>query len=308
MADRVGEAVLEHLLSLSADGTQVLGERNGNLIIAITCWFLWWERRKLVHGEHTNGASQIALSVRALAENFAAALDRFQKGKRNPWTRPPPGFTKLNVDASFDPDLLQGTVDAVLRDNAGKLIAASNSIIGVCLDVFMAEALALRFGLNLAMSVGCNKLIVNSDNANVIDSMQEGDNFCDTAAAILDDCYHMARDFTQARHTARIAVGLPPDSPETEEEKKEEQLQEEEEEQPEDMEEEAPGLSMAEAKAEFAIAESKEMTEQQVVLDSIQDEAEVEAKRWLIRQRQTEADALFDELDEEIDAEGAATE
>ncbi|KAE8796077.1 hypothetical protein D1007_28934 [Hordeum vulgare] len=157
-------------------------------------------RRKLVHGEHTNGASQIALSVRALAENFAAASDKSAEGKRNPWTRPPPGYTKLNVDASFDPDLLQGSVGAVLHDNAGKFIAASNSVIGVCLDVYMAEAIALRFGLNLATSVGCNKLVVNSDNTDVIASMQEGGNSSRTAAAILDDCNHMARDFTHVRY------------------------------------------------------------------------------------------------------------
>ncbi|KAE8785137.1 Mitochondrial outer membrane porin [Hordeum vulgare] len=122
MVDRAGEAVLEHLPSLPADETQVLGERN----------------------------------------------DKSTKGKRNLWTRPPPGFTKLNVDASFDPDLLQDTVGVVLHDNAGKFIATSNSVIGVCLDVFMAEALAFRFGLNLATSVGYNTLILNSDNTDVI--------------------------------------------------------------------------------------------------------------------------------------------
>ncbi|KAE8795187.1 hypothetical protein D1007_29920 [Hordeum vulgare] len=111
-----------------------------------------------------------------------------------------PGFIELNVDASFDPDLLQGIVGVALRDNVDKFIATSKYVIDVCLDVFMAEALALRYGLNLAMSVDCNKLIVNSDNTNVIDSMQEGGNSCGTAATILDDCYHMARDFTQVRY------------------------------------------------------------------------------------------------------------
>ncbi|KAE8786510.1 hypothetical protein D1007_39664 [Hordeum vulgare] len=162
MVDHEGEAVLEHLLSLPADETQVLGERK--------------------------------------AENFAAVSDKCAKGKRNPWTRLPPGYTKLNVDASFDPDLLQGTVGTILRDNAGKFIAASNYVVDVCFDMFKAEALALRFGLNLAMSVGCNKLIVNPDNTDVIASMQEGGNSSGTTATILDDCYHMARDFTHVRY------------------------------------------------------------------------------------------------------------
>ena len=83
-----------------------------------------------------------------------------------------------------------------MRDSAGKFIAASNTVVDVCMDGFMAEAIALRVGLNLAMAVGCNKLIINSDNSDLISTMQDGGNSSGTSAAILDDCYHMARDFS----------------------------------------------------------------------------------------------------------------
>ncbi|KAE8790175.1 hypothetical protein D1007_35504 [Hordeum vulgare] len=53
------------------------------------------------------------------------------------------------------------------------------------------------------------------------------------------------------------------------------------------MEEEAPRLSMAEAEAKFPVTQSKEMTEQRAILDSIRDEAEVEANRRLIQQSPT---------------------
>ncbi|KAE8786008.1 hypothetical protein D1007_40190 [Hordeum vulgare] len=64
---------------------------------------------------------------------------------------------------------------------------------------------------------------------------------------------------------------------------------------------------MAETEAEFVVAQSKEMTEQQTILDSIQDEAEVEANRRLT-QRYAKAKALFDELEVEIKAKEAVTE
>ncbi|KAE8783524.1 Cysteinyl-tRNA synthetase [Hordeum vulgare] len=66
--------------------------------------------------------------------------------------------------------------------------------------------------------------------------------------------------------------------------------------------EDKPALefNMAEADAEFAVAQVEEMVEQQAILESIQDEAEVEANRTLIRQKQAEADALFVKLDAEI--------
>ncbi|KAE8805499.1 hypothetical protein D1007_18423 [Hordeum vulgare] len=100
----------------------------------------------------------------------------------------------------------------------------------------------------------------------------------------------------KARRAACIAAGLPPESSETKTE------------QPEAMEEDAPGLSMAEVEAKFAVTQSEKMAEQQVILDSIREEAEVEANRRLIRQRQAEVVALLDELDTEIEAEDAAVE
>jgi hypothetical protein len=77
-------------------------------------------------------------------------------------------------------------------------------------------------------------------------------------------------------------------------------LEEDEAEQP------APGFNMAEA--EFAVAQAAEMAEQQAILESIQDEAYVEANRAFLRQEQAASDALFAELDAEIEEEEAGAE
>ncbi|XBJ22540.1 hypothetical protein VPH35_000918 [Triticum aestivum] len=63
----------------------------------------------------------------------------------------------------------------------------------------MAEALALRFGLNLAQSFGRSRLVINSDNSDVIQAMQDGGLFAGPAAAVIDDCYYMSRDLVQVR-------------------------------------------------------------------------------------------------------------
>ena len=102
------------------------------------------------------------------------------------------------MDASYDVDSLQGTVGVVLRDSSGKFLAAGNNRAGDCMDVFMAEALALRFGMHLASSVGCTRVIVNSDSMDVI-TAKDGGITSGSSAAILDDCFHMARDFTHVR-------------------------------------------------------------------------------------------------------------
>jgi hypothetical protein len=62
---------------------------------------------------------------------------------------------------------------------------------------------------------------------------------------------------------------------------------------------------MEQAETEFAVSQSDEMAEQQAILESIQDEAYMEANRAFLRREQAESDALFAELDAEIEAEEA---
>ena len=74
-------------------------------------------------------------------------------------------------------------------------------------------------------------------------------------------------------------------------------------EEAEQPEQELPGFNMEQAEAEFAVAQSDEMAEQQAILESIQDEAYVEANRAFLWREQKESDALFAELDADIEAE-----
>ena len=69
-----------------------------------------------------------------------------------------------------------------------------------------------------------------------------------------------------------------------------------------------PGFNMEQAEAEFVVAQSDEMAEQQAILESIQDEAYVEANRAFLRREKAESDALFVELNAEIQVEEAEAE
>lgn len=61
-----------------------------------------------------------------------------------------------------------------MKDDKRKF-AGGNGKIDRCADVLTAEALALRFGLSLAQRAGCNRLVINSDNQEVIDTMNDKD-------------------------------------------------------------------------------------------------------------------------------------
>mgnify|MGYP006267230401 FL=1 len=63
----------------------------------------------------------------------------------------------------------------------------------------MAGYLALGFGLSLAERVGCNRLVIHSDNLKVTKTKKNGGKSAGAAATFFDDCYHLACDFSFSR-------------------------------------------------------------------------------------------------------------
>lgn len=55
--------------------------------------------------------------------------------------------------------------------------------------------MALKDGLLLADSIGCNRLIICSDNSEVIGAMKKYMHASGSVAAVLNDCYFMSSEF-----------------------------------------------------------------------------------------------------------------
>ncbi|KAE8811717.1 hypothetical protein D1007_11513 [Hordeum vulgare] len=193
-------------------------------VVATAAWYLWFEHRKVYHGDEIQTTPQIALAIRGLSANFSIACAKTAKGRTGGWSKPPQGYVKLNVDAGFDHDLLRGSIGAIIRDQKGQFLAAANDRIDICYDPNTAEALAVRFGLNLARTIGCSKIVVNSDNLEIVKDLKKGYSSL-AASTIIDDCFflgsefkhvlydHCGRDSNQVAHElAKLAKSPPPPS------------------------------------------------------------------------------------------------
>lgn len=66
-------------------------------------------------------------------------------------------------------DELSGTIGAVIRDSSGEFIVAANGRLPLVTDVVSAEVTAVQFGLELAISQGCQRIIINCDNLEVVE-------------------------------------------------------------------------------------------------------------------------------------------
>ncbi|MBA0871109.1 hypothetical protein Goshw_021341 [Gossypium schwendimanii] len=89
------------------------------------------------------------------------------------WKKPLKHFIKINVDAV----VLNGCVDygVVARDVDGFVLTSSYSFAMKALDAVWAKLEALTMSLNLASKLKVSKLIMESDNANLINMVKNRD-------------------------------------------------------------------------------------------------------------------------------------
>ena len=73
----------------------------------------------------------------------------------------------------------------IIRDSKGHFLAACNATIDHAFDVLTTEATALKHGLPLAHSIGCNQILINLDCMEVINTMKNAAVSHGVAAGIL---------------------------------------------------------------------------------------------------------------------------
>jgi hypothetical protein len=80
----------------------------------------------------------------------------------------------INIDAAFDVDSGRGEIGVVIRDYTRQCVAASQLFLPHVVDAPMAEAYVFRKGLVLAQRIGCNNFIVQTDCAQLVETMKQG--------------------------------------------------------------------------------------------------------------------------------------
>jgi transcriptional/translational regulatory protein YebC/TACO1 len=146
-------------------------------------------------------------SILSIVANAAKVYGNSSNTGSVKWTRPEASYIKLNVDASFHEDLKDGSIGAVLRDVKGDFIAASSIFLQNMDSVVMAEARAMKEGLELVIRMGCNKLVAESDCIEIIEAFNESEAWWSAEAAIYSDCIDMVANIgcVSFRHVPRDA-------------------------------------------------------------------------------------------------------
>ncbi|RYR21861.1 hypothetical protein Ahy_B03g067166 [Arachis hypogaea] len=108
------------------------------------------------------------------------------------WRAPPRDWLKINVDASFRKSNRKGAIATVLRDWQGKFITGSATEIRA-FSSLEAEALALREALIMAKNLQLGKVLIESDNLQLIQSIKSNSQIGEILA-YLKDIAHLLKD------------------------------------------------------------------------------------------------------------------
>jgi hypothetical protein len=176
-----------------------------NEVVAVTCWYLWWIRRRRTHNETVPPLFRCKMSVLAISGNAAQA-----RGKpsviENRWETPLARQLKVNMDGSFHLEEHEGAAGAIIRDCEGKFIAASSVFLTNISSAGTVEAMK-REGLALANRLGCNNIIMESDSVETIDACTGSETWWGKSTAIFADCVDLAALLDQVcfKHCPREA-------------------------------------------------------------------------------------------------------
>jgi ribonuclease HI len=173
-------------------------------------WAVWMERNARWHGE---GGRSIGQSVKWATET---AIDLCQVGKekkdkpRRPlatWKPPAPEVIKINVDAGFRIENMDGTTGVVLRDHRGKLIRAQALWYKYAASPLIMEAEAVRDGVRLATDLALQRIQLETDSLEVVNAWKDSGTGRSIITSIVNELKELSGLFSsfEIKHVSRSA-------------------------------------------------------------------------------------------------------
>jgi hypothetical protein len=146
-------------------------------LIICGAWSLWTGRNARRHGNDHPNLRVAARHVETMVEDMICLQGVNTGQPRNTprgqgWCRPEPGWSKVNTDASFHASNGSGASGAVIPDVSGRVLAAMAKRYTNLVDVLTGEFLAACDGLWLAAHHGCERVVLESDNLQLVNMMQ----------------------------------------------------------------------------------------------------------------------------------------
>ncbi|KAE9450880.1 hypothetical protein C3L33_17216, partial [Rhododendron williamsianum] len=123
------------------------------------------------------------------------------------WQRPSTGFVKINVDGGWAKFSGKGAYGVVIRGANGMFMAAASGCLSWCRSPEIAEAMAVRHGVQLGLQLGLNAVMVESDSKAVIDMINGHAVVSQSVNSIIHNVKEETTNTYSEEHTPRLHLG-----------------------------------------------------------------------------------------------------
>jgi ribonuclease HI len=204
--DLSGSAILEFLMREQTNSMPGFSSINLKETIGVTCWYLWWRRRKRIHDESVPTVYKCKMSILSITANAARAGSKVPR-TNDRWVKPEVRQIKINVDGSFHSVSHAGATRVIARDHEGVFLAAASKFYPNMASAAMVEALAMKEGLSLANRLGCNNVMMESDSLETIEACTWDEAWWGDSFAVFAECVDLCSmiDKVSFKHCSRTA-------------------------------------------------------------------------------------------------------
>jgi hypothetical protein len=115
------------------------------------------------------------------------------------WQKPEVGWCKVNTDAAFDLASGSGSAGVVIRDEQGQVIAGAARWFDYVPDVLTTEALAAKEGLELALEMGYDQVILETDCSTLKSLLVTSEGMRSSIGGICFDISELGKNFVGFR-------------------------------------------------------------------------------------------------------------
>ncbi|XP_071680849.1 uncharacterized protein [Lolium perenne] len=208
------------------------------LMMLMTFWRIWHVRNEVVHQkaappvdasrrflrsyvdsllviQHDPNVDSVKGKTPIVYDHMQGITKRKKKVRKDEapevgWSRPPLGWTKLNVDGAWAGEKHEGGTGMVLRDDEGCIIFAACTYLKTCDSPLEAEILACTEGLALALEHTNKPVIIESDCLEATSMINDTDVNRSEVAAIVNVAKHLCKQGREClvRHIPRELNGV----------------------------------------------------------------------------------------------------
>ena len=164
-------------------------------LFLVQCWLIWHHRNSLVHGGSMQHPVQLNKRATDYLKEYREAQSSLAIGSGSTdflqnWKPPTGQLYKLNFDAAIFAN--SSGIGAVIRNDAGEVMAALSAKGAAVNDSEEAEAMACRKAMEFAIDAGFSELVVKGDNSVVLSSVSSMHQDLSRLGVIYDDIRHLA--------------------------------------------------------------------------------------------------------------------